>query len=56
MSDIEKATRAIRIVYGRLSRDHKSDAEGIVQMAYQCGRAEAEEFVQVLEDIYDAGN
>lgn len=55
MSDIEKASRAIRIAYAMLRKDRKSDAEGVMRMAYACSREEAVEFVQLIEDIYDAG-
>ncbi len=56
MSDIEKATRAIRIAYVMLKEDRKLDAVGIMRTVYACSCEEAVEFVQVIEDIYDVGN
>ncbi len=56
MSDIEKATWAMRIVLRELAHDRRWYALQITLMAYQCDEQQAERFVQMAEDIYNMGN
>ena len=56
MNDIEKAARAMKIVFYLLQADKKGRAIYIMEMAYQCDPQQATEFVEVVEDIYDVGN
>lgn len=51
MTDLEKATIALIMAYDELRRHSKEDALQLIEMAYQCDRLQATEFVDTIENI-----
>ncbi len=56
MSNIEKAQRAIKHVIQLLEQDKEQHAIGLMEMAYQCSKNEAVDFVYTVKAAYDARN
>ena len=55
MDDIEKASRAVAVVFDSLRKDKKPYAIYLMEMAYQCNRVQATDFVEIVEDISKYG-